>query len=136
MAVFTSRASGTGGRDGKVWTQSGSLEHTVVMPGAQGGVQPEELIAAAWASCYGGAFHFVAVRAGIDVGAPTFHTAITLDSNIESADFDIVRAELEVEAPGIDAALLGRLVNEAHEICPTSKLIVRGAREVILRSSA
>jgi organic hydroperoxide reductase OsmC/OhrA len=107
------------------------------MPGAPAqGVTPEELLAGAWASCFGGAFLFVAGKHGVDAGSARFRAMVTLDSNMEKPEFSISRAELEVELPGVDDAVADEVIEEAHAMCPVSKLFVDGAGDVVVRRAA
>lgn len=131
MTRFTSRAGGRGGREGRVWSERGSYEHEVVLPGSRAaGVTPEELLAGAWAACFGGALGLVAAEGGIDAAAAEFHVAVTLDSDLPSRRFEIDTVRLEVELDGVDPARLDELIAAAHEICPVSKLFAGGARAV------
>jgi len=137
MPEFTSNAVGTGGRGGRVWSESKSYEHAVGIPGvASNGVTPEELLAGAWAACFGGAFLLIAGNHGIDASAARFHTAVTLDSDLQNMRFDITRVQLEVELAGVDDATVDMVLAEAHDICPVSKLFVNGAGEVTLGRAA
>jgi len=77
MAEFSGSAIGVGGRDGRVMADSGAFELPVHLPGIKGeGTTPEELIAAAWASCYGSSFHFIASQLGLDARDARFHASV------------------------------------------------------------
>lgn len=131
MATFVSRATGTGGRGGLVWSEAESYRHAVAAPGTDtGAVTPEEMLAGAWAACFGGAFALMAGKRGLDASEARFHAAVTLEAEVKQLHFEVSRAELNVEVAGIDDEALEQLVAEAHAICPISKLFVGGAADV------
>lgn len=131
MPELTSEATGTGGRTGTVSSKSGSYTHQMVMPGASTpGVTPEELIAGAWAACYGTTLTAIAAARHIDASRATVVARITLDSNHEAGEYTISRAELRVGLEGQENDQLDQIIEEAHGACPVSKLISGGARDV------
>jgi osmotically inducible protein OsmC len=101
------------------------------MPGGNAaGVTPEEFLAGAWAACFGGAFSMIAGTHGVDAREFRFHTAVTLDSDLEAMRFSISRAELKVEAGNLDDTSFEEILEKAHAICPVSKLFVEGTGSV------
>lgn len=135
MPEFTSKAKNVGGRAGRVWSDTGSYDHQVVMPGAPAeGVTPEELIAGAWASCFGSAFEFMANKHGLDASGVEIRAAVTLNSDLENVQFDIVRGELKVALDG-DNDLIDQVIAASHDVCPVSKLMQDGTDISVTRAS-
>src|SRR3954470_22605670 len=99
--------SGTG-KEGKgtIMTQSGVLSGTPysfnTRFGDEKGTNPEELIAAAHASCFTMALSFALAGAGYNEGTLETRAAVTLDKDGDG--FKITRSDLTLTAsvPGID----------------------------------
>ncbi len=116
------------GRDGKghVSTQSGVLNDSPyafnTRFGDEPGTNPEELIAAAHASCFTMALSFALAGAGYTDGKLETTAKVTLDR--DGTAFTITRSDLELTAtvPGIDAEQFAALAAEAEANCPVSKL--------------
>lgn len=117
------------GKDGKghVSTQSGALDNqpygfNTRFEGAKG-TNPEELIAAAHASCFTMALSFALARAGHADGQLDTQCAVTLAKDGEG--FTVTKSALTLTAslPGIDEAEFGRIADDAKANCPISKLL-------------
>lgn len=117
------------GKEGKgeVSTESGALSNqhygfNTRFEGAKG-TNPEELIAAAHASCFTMATSFALARAGYNEGELETSCAISLDK--EGDGFVIRKSELKLSAsiPNIDAVEFGRIADDAKANCPVSKLL-------------
>ena len=116
------------GKDGKghVSTQSGVLKdnqygfNTRFEDGA--GTNPEELVAAAHASCFTMALSFALARAGYTDGTLDTTAAVKLDK--EGEGFKVSRSDLKLTAtiPGIEEDEFQRIAAEAKANCPISKL--------------
>ena len=89
----------------------------------QPGTNPEEMIAAAHASCFTMAASLALAGAGHTDGTLETECQVTLDK--DDAGFAVTRAALKLTAnvPGIDRAELERLAGEAKAGCPISKLL-------------
>lgn len=117
------------GKDGKgfVSTQSGVLKeqaysfNTRFEDGA--GTNPEELIAAAHASCFTMATSFALARAGYSDGTLDTQCAVTLDQ--DAGGFKVTKSALTLTAsiPGIAEEEFARIADEAKAGCPISKLL-------------
>ncbi|WP_210359364.1 OsmC family protein [Sphingomonas beigongshangi] len=117
------------GKDGKghVSTQSGVLSdtqygfNTRFEDGA--GTNPEELIAAAHASCFTMALSFALAQAGHSQGTLETTARVTLDKDGDG--FTITRSALTLKGhvDGIDQAEFERIANEAKAGCPVSKVL-------------
>ena len=130
MSVRTASARYEGlGKEGKghVSTQSGVLADQYYGFNTRfedkPGTNPEELIAAAHASCFTMALSFALNRAGFSEGTLDTKCAITLDK--DDSGFTITKSALELtaSAPGIDAQKFAEIAAEAKAGCPVSKLL-------------
>jgi len=117
------------GKDGlgHVSTQSGALADqpygfkSRFEDGA--GTNPEELIAAAHASCFTMALSFALARAGFTAGTLETRAKVTLDKDGDG--FSITRSDLELTATidGIDPAQFEAIAADAKANCPVSKVL-------------
>src|ERR1051325_8805991 len=89
----------------------------------QPGTNPEELIAAAHASCFTMATSFALAKAGHTEG--TLHTEARVTLDKDGDGFKVARSALSLVAsiPGIDQADFERIADEAKAGCPISKLL-------------
>jgi osmotically inducible protein OsmC len=116
------------GRDGKghVSTQSGVLHDTPyafnTRFGDDPGTNPEELIAAAHASCFTMALSFALAGAGYTAGTLETTARVTLDRDGDG--FTITRSDLTLVAAvdGITAEQFADIAAGAKANCPVSKL--------------
>ena len=112
---------------GSVSTQSGVLTDQKYGFGTrfedEPGTNPEELIAAAHASCFTMALSFALAGEGYTDGTLDTKAAVTLEKDGDG--FKVTRSDLELKAnvPGIDPADFDRIAHGAKEGCPISKLL-------------
>ena len=87
------------------------------------GTNPEELIAAAHASCFTMALSFALAGAGHNDGTLDTDAAVTLEKDGDG--FKVTKSALTLRAtvPGIDQAEFDRIAQEAKANCPISKLL-------------
>lgn len=117
------------GKDGKghVSTQSGVLSDQKYGFNSRfedgPGTNPEELIAAAHASCFTMALSFALARAGYSDGTLETTAKVTLDKDGDG--FTITRSDLDLVATvdGIDPDDFARIAADAKANCPVSKLL-------------
>jgi osmotically inducible protein OsmC len=117
------------GKDGKghISTQSGALSEQPYGFNTRfedkPGTNPEELVAAAHASCFTMALSFALARAGHENGTLETTAKVTLDK--EGDGFTITRSDLSLTGtvPGLDQTEFERLAAEAKANCPVSKLL-------------
>lgn len=117
------------GKEGKghVSTQSGVLDqqpygfNTRFEDGK--GTNPEELIAAAHASCFTMALSFGLAKAGYADGELETTAKVSLDKDGEG--FKVSRSALTLRAsvPGITEEEFGKIADDAKANCPISKLL-------------
>lgn len=130
MITRTARARYEGlGKSGKGWvsTQSGVLSEQPYGFGTrfenEPGTNPEELVAAAHASCFTMALSFALAAEGFSEG--TLETTAKVKLEKEGEGFRVSRSDLTLTAtlPGIDEAKFRELAEGAKANCPISKLL-------------
>ena len=136
-AVYTARATATGGRTGTAKSSDDRLALTLSTPkelGGDGGpgTNPEQLFAAGYSACFTGALKAVAARQKISLPA---EVSITSDVSIgamtgKPGAFGIAVA-MAISVPGMERAAVEALVAAAHEVCPYSNA-TRGNIDVTL----
>ena len=117
---------GKAGR-GHVSTQSGVLDrqpygfNTRFEDGK--GTNPEELIAAAHASCFTMALSFALARAGYEDGELDTTAKVSLDKDGDG--FRVTKSALTLQAkvPGIAPDVFAGIADDAKANCPISKLL-------------
>ncbi|MFC4944623.1 organic hydroperoxide resistance protein [Pseudonocardia sp. GCM10023141] len=123
-AIYTAAATSAGdGRNGHVRSSDGIIDQDVKMPPALGGpggaTNPEQLFAAAYATCFHSALRQVAK--GKKVAVPegtTVDAAVGIGS--DDSGFS-VSAVITAHLPGLDQETADQLVEGAHQVCPYSK---------------
>ncbi|MBX7481485.1 OsmC family protein [Qipengyuania qiaonensis] len=117
------------GKDGKghVSTGSGALDDqpygfNTRFEDAKG-TNPEELIAAAHASCFTMALSFKLAETGFSDGSVTTSAEVTLERGDDG--FTVTKSALSTKGrvPGMDRAKFEELAAEAKATCPISKLL-------------
>ena len=120
--AYSTRATTSGGRNGRAVLENGGLALAMALPkdlgGAGDGHNPEQLFALGWSSCFGQAILALAKKHGLDGQAAKVTCDVTL--NVNDGAFSLA-AELKVALPGADKAKLQALIEDAHTICPYSK---------------
>ncbi|AQG82242.1 organic hydroperoxide resistance protein [Spirosoma montaniterrae] len=121
--LYTASATAIGGREGHVSSSDNVLDLPVRVPkefGGPGGpyTNPEQLFAAGYAACFGGALNVVIGTAKVKTGTPKVHSHVSIGKTPEGGFGLAVR--LEVEIPGVEQALAQELAEKAHQICPYS----------------
>ncbi len=117
------------GKDGKgsVSTQSGVLDqqqygfNTRFEDGK--GTNPEELIAAAHASCFTMALSFGLAKAGYSDGELDTTAKVTLEQDGDGFKVSKSALTLTASVPGIDEEEFGKIADGAKANCPISKLL-------------
>jgi osmotically inducible protein OsmC len=120
--AYSTKATTSGGRNGRAVLEGGALALAMALPKDLGGTgeghNPEQLFALGWSSCFGQAILVLAKKHGIDGQAAKVTCDVTL--NVNDGAFSLA-AELKVSLPGADKAKLQALIEDAHTICPYSK---------------
>ena len=91
--------------------------------GEEPGTNPEELVAAAHASCFTMALSFALAKEGFTDG--TLSTTAKVKIEKDGDGFRVSRSDLTLEAnvPGIDEERFGAAARDAEANCPISKLL-------------
>lgn len=124
--VYTTKGSATGGREGQAGSEDGRLAVKLSTPkelggGGGDGTNPEQLFAAGYSACFLGALKFVAGKEKVALSPETRVTAtIGIGPRDDGKGFGL-DAALSINAPGVDKAVLEKLVQAAHIVCPYSE---------------
>jgi len=123
--VFTATALARGGRNGHAETADGQLGVRLSVPkamggpGAAGAVTPEDLFAAGYAACFGGAVDYVAQQRGQDASQVVVRCSVSIGPR-EKGGFGLA-VSFRIDDSQLPQAELEALVKAAHEeICPYS----------------
>jgi Ohr subfamily peroxiredoxin len=121
--LYRSKATATGGRDGRATSSDNVLDIKLTTPkelgGAGGdGTNPEQLFAAGYSACFLGAMKFVAAQQKLQLPADTQVTGQVGIGPIPTG-FGI-EVELTISIPGLPRADVEALVQKAHIVCPYS----------------
>ncbi|MGY2134765.1 organic hydroperoxide resistance protein [Hymenobacter sp. HD11105] len=136
--VFTAQAKAKGGRDGSITTNNDVLNLGLSTPKEMGGpgkpstTNPEQLFAAAYASCFEGALGVAARQAGVKLNDVTVEALIGF-GKAEDGGYGI-SADLSINIPNVAQDQAEALVEAAHGICPYSRA-TRGNIEVNLTTT-
>ena len=121
--LYRSKATATGGRDGRATSSDNVLDVRLTTPkelGGSGGdgTNPEQLFAAGYSACFLGAMKFVAAQQKLQLPADTQVTGQVGIGQIPTG-FGI-EVELTISIPGLPRADAEALVQKAHVVCPYS----------------
>ena len=121
--LYTTTATATGGRSGKVTSADGIIDMTLAMPKELGGpgnaANPETFFASGYAACFQGALGLVARGKGVTLPAGNTVT-VTIGIGKDETSFGL-NAAIVVHLPGLDQATADALAHAAHQVCPYSK---------------
>jgi Ohr subfamily peroxiredoxin len=122
MTVLASEtASATAGREGRATSPDGKIDLALSPPGSKGaGTNPEQLFAAGYSACFGGAIGLAASQAKIALKPADVKVTATVNLNKDDGGF-FLDVTLNAELNGIDQTQTEALVAKAHTICPYSK---------------
>jgi osmotically inducible protein OsmC len=98
-----------------------------------GKTSPEELIAAAHASCFAMALALVLGENKTPPERMTVNAACTLDDVEGAPRITTVELTVRAQVPGLDAGVLERMVGQAADLCPVSNAL-RGNVTINVRS--
>lgn len=125
QTLFTATATARGGRNGHTQSSDGLVSADLSVPKAMGGpgkpgtTTPEDLFAAGYAACFGGALDFVAKQHKKNATNAVITCAVSIGPR-EGGGFGLA-VRMRVEDPSLSTTDLGALAREAHEnICPYS----------------
>jgi Ohr subfamily peroxiredoxin len=124
--LYTTKATATGGRDGKASSEDGKVQVKLSTPkelggGGGDGTNPEQLFASGYSACFLGALKFVAGKEKVKVADDSTVTAtVGIGPRDDGKGFGLDVA-LAIHLPGIDKAQAESLVEKAHVVCPYSE---------------
>lgn len=135
--LYTTAATATGGRNGKVVSENGVLNIEVKMPKGLGGLNddflnPEMLFAGGYAACFDSALNMIIKMEKIKTGMTSVTAHVSIGQN-ETGGFSLA-AKLHANIPGVTIEEAQSLIEKAHAVCPYSNA-TRGNMEVKLTVS-
>ena len=98
------------------------------------GTNPEELLAAAHASCF--SMMLAKILGDQQKTAREIHTKATLTLGQRGGGWKIVKVHLDTEVSGVDAETLKQAAADAKEQCPVSVLLKPGLESLTLDARA
>ena len=121
---YRTKASASGGRDGRAATEDGALQVSLSTPKELGGAggqgnNPEQLFAAGYAACFLGAMKFVASQEKQKVPDDAKVTSTVGIGPRSEGGFGL-EITLDVSVPGLPREQAQALVEKAHQVCPYS----------------
>lgn len=123
--LYTAHATAVGGRNGHTASSDGIVSVDLSVPKAMGGpgkpgtTTPEDLFAAGYAACFGGALDFVAKQQKKNAADATVTCAVSIGPR-DGGGFGLA-VKMKIEDKSLPQAELSSLVQQAHEqICPYS----------------
>lgn len=132
--LATESASTTAGRGGRATSHDGKIDLELSPPGSNGpGTNPEQLFAAGYSACFGGAVLAAAGQEKVAIKGSDVKVNATVNLN-KGDDGFFVDVTLDTHLAGLDQAQAETLVAKAHTICPYSNA-TRGNVEVKLQAN-
>ncbi len=122
--LYTAEVTAVGAREGHVKSSDGLLDLDLAVPKEMGGrgsaaTNPEQMFAAGYAACFGGAAEYLAQQQKLKTGAITVKARVGIGPNDAGPGFALTVA-LDVTIAELDQAAAEKLVAEAHVVCPYS----------------
>ncbi|WP_207460149.1 organic hydroperoxide resistance protein [Azospirillum sp. SYSU D00513] len=123
--AYTTKATASGGREGKAASDDGKLSVTLATPVEMGGktgdgTNPEQLFAAGYSACFLGALKVVARKENVRIPAEATVTATVGVGPREDGEGFGLDVALEASLPGIERDVAESLMQKAHIVCPYS----------------
>ena len=122
--LYTAHAKAVGGRNGHTESSDKLVSADLSVPKAMGGpgkpgtTTPEDLFAAGYAACFGGAVDYAAKLKKLTVSDIAAEAAVGIGTT-DTGGFGL-KADLTVYLRGLSQADAEALVLAAHQICPYS----------------
>jgi len=134
--LYTAHAVSSGGRNGHTETRDGILKVDLSVPKAMGGpgkpgtTTPEDLFAAGYAACFGGAVDYLATNQ-LKLKPSSVEIEVAVGIGPDGSGFGL-KADITAWVGGLSEEDANRLIQAAHQFCPYSKA-TRGNIEVGLK---
>ena len=123
--MYEAKATAVGGRNGKVVSEDGLINMETRMPEALGGeggayTNPEQMFAATYSTCFGGALDLVISQAGVESGQTSVSAIVGIGKTPGGLGISVV---MEAKIPGVEKEKAQELLEKAHTVCPYSNAI-------------
>ena len=134
--LHTARATSKGGRNGHTQSDDGLVKADLSVPKDMGGpgkpntTTPEDLFAAGYAACLGGAIDYMATQMKNRPASVEVRTSVGIGK--DPTGFGL-KVDHEVKVAGLSQADAEKIVNAGHQFCPYSKA-VRGNVDVTVKT--
>lgn len=139
--LYTALVTVTGGEaahgraSGIARSDDGELEVHLRLPaelgGEGGGTNPEQLLAAGFASCFHGVLSLLAMRFGVTMPDATVTAAVTFGRDPIDGLF-LLTSEIRITLPGVERHVALELIRNAERNCPYSKMFRQGIANTVL----
>lgn len=136
--LYTAHATSEGGRNGTTLSGDGLVDVNLTVPKAMGGAgkagatTPEDLFAAGYAACFGGAVDFMGVKSGLKPSSVVIESSVGIGKTATGVG---LKVDLVAKISGLSQADAEKIVALGHEFCPYSKAI-KGNVEVTVKAIA
>jgi Ohr subfamily peroxiredoxin len=133
--LHTARASSRGGRNGHTRNSDGLVSVDLSVPKDMGGPgkpntsTPEDLFAAGYSACLGGAIDYMATQMKIRPASVEVRTAVGIGPDATGFGLQV---DHEIVVTGLSQADADKIVAAGHAMCPYSKA-VKGNVEVTVK---
>ncbi|HEX4872131.1 MAG TPA: Ohr family peroxiredoxin [Nevskiaceae bacterium] len=135
--LYTATATAEGGRNGSTLSGDGLIDVNLSVPKAMGGpglpgtTTPEDLFAAGYAACFGGAVDYMATQLKLKPSSLKIECAVSIGPP-PGGGFALAVA-LTARVGGLSPADAEKIVAAGHALCPYSNA-VKGNVEVTVRT--
>ena len=135
--LHTTSASSTGGRNGHTRNKDGLVSVNLSVPKDMGGpgksntTTPEDLFAAGYAACLGGAIDYMATQMKIRPKAIQVNTSVGI--GMDDSGFGL-KVDHDIVVEGLSTEDAHKIVEAGHKFCPYSKAI-RGNVDVTVKTT-
>lgn len=124
--LYTAHATAIGGRNGHTKSRDGLVDVQLSVPKAMGGpgkpgtTTPEDLFAAGYAACFGGACDYMAKQLKLNPTKLEINSAVTIGTIPNGFGLSVVMNAL---VGGLSQADAEKLIAAGHALCPYSNAI-------------
>ena len=135
--LHTSRGTSQGGRNGHTRSGDGLVNVDLSVPKDMGGPgkpntsTPEDLFAAGYAACLGGAIDYMATQMKLKPSSVEVRTAVGIGK--DATGFGL-KVDHEIVVSGLSQADAEKIVEAGHKFCPYSKAI-KGNVDVTVKTT-
>jgi Ohr subfamily peroxiredoxin len=129
-SLFTAHAVSEGGRNGRTRTADGLVTVNLSVPKAMGGpgkpdtTTPEDLFAAGYAACFGGACEYMSKMLKMPVSSIKIDAAVSIGPPVNGQGFGLA-VKLHATMGGVTQQQAEQILEAGHRLCPYS-VAVRG----------